>query len=175
MKFRDILIREAEAVFNELIESEREEYYGFSFYTDDNFTWVDIAANTSQNLVARLSKLKIGRKKRIAEFEYKWYSTEWLVEGGFQHKLGGANKWMHDNEASSIESKLRIMDEFVWVLKALDERGLFSKKLARDNVVLEVSISDSDLDEQVFDSIIEQLNPSSVFDSFLKERNSAYE
>ena len=173
----DIIAKEAETAFNEIIGKYPEKsFYGFSVYTDESATGVDIAVNSLEYYSESVSEVRNKRRQVIASFEHKWYSIEWEFEGGFASSFEETRAqigaiFSANTETEAVAKVIQAMSD---ALSILDNKGLFSQKVNRENVILCISAPDAEYNEEIFERSIQDLNPAEVIEKYSSEKDAAY-
>ena len=149
-----------------------EHFYAFILYTDDDCYTAVPAANSVEQLKRKLVTLKIDEDDAAP---YQWYSAEWayeacdLPEDGFSdicRKLSAECNALSDNEVAFLGFKKRVHACMTQALHALDREAFFGAR--RNDMVLFISSSDDDDVLDIENESAKQLNPPSVYQSFLR-------
>jgi len=163
-----ILANETQEAFKKIAQDIEEDIYGFGLFTDDSATYVDIAINTTDSLMANLEKLKNPRQKKLYGFEYKWYTTQWHYEGGFSNLFPKTNELMGQDDTSS--DKTNVFESLIKALKLLRSQDVFKSNFDDKEIILMISISDSQYDEEYMERSIKELNTKAIYEEYLKDR-----
>jgi len=168
LKLYNILANETQEAFKKIAQDIEEDIYVFALFTDDSATYVDIAINTTASLTANLKKLKHPRQKKLYGFEYKWYTNQWHYEGGFSNHFPKTNELMEQNDTS--RDKTNFFESLIKALKLLRSQDIFKSSLEDKEIILMISICDSQYDEEYMERSIKELNSKVIWEEYLKDR-----
>ena len=149
--------------------------YGIALYTDDSISGVDVDFNTRSNLKQKCDQIRKERIRDSLEFSAKWYTIEWLYEGGYTEQLMKSNDMIEKlAEDETDESRERILNSFISALETISNNSVFNNQ-NREELIFQVALTSSEVDDYYMDKSIKELNPPSVYASFIAEKAKAGE
>ncbi|AIO35848.1 hypothetical protein DM39_4674 [Burkholderia cenocepacia] len=150
-----------------------EHFYAFALYTDSGAMTIVPAANTEEGLKRVREQMEIGDDEGAPEFT--WATGEWVYEAVESDSFNPLCKRLADTvlAPSFPEAKFDVFIEdvqsdMIEALRLLDQEGLFGTGAEREKITLFVTISDDDGSVDLENKSAKVLNPSSVFERFIK-------
>jgi len=167
------IITDARSVFSKLLEQHKDEhFYAFALYTDDDGFTVVPAANSIEKYDANMLHNNVTNIK--SQIFRKWYSGSWAYEdcgddefNAICGKLSDACMALpEDDDEAFHDFTEHVHSCMINALQILDNEGFWGA--ARKNIVLFVTISDSDEAEELENRSAQILNPPEIYEKFLK-------
>ncbi len=168
-RLQSTIISEARSAFRQLaVRVKSETVYGFALYTDDSLTGIDAAVNTLEQFNSDIAR------PRTNGFESYWYTIAWRFEGGVAEYFDRTNAILgaYGNLLENDDFRQGVIDIFLNAMPHLISEGFFGELSNADDPLFQVSITDSDADTLVMERSIRELNPPSVWDRYLKEKET---
>ena len=167
--FQRELAHAARASFDDLRSARPgEHFYAYALYTDSSAITIMPAANSVEGLMQVRKEMDIPDDEEAPEF--KWSVSEWKYEGWKAGNFNGiSSKLRSELEHADFPSFAeKVHADMVAALKLLESEGFFGTGAQRNQIVLFVSISDDDDAARLENQSGKVLNPTIVYEEFLK-------
>ena len=161
-----------------LEQCKNENIYGLVLCTDSSFMSLALFANTEESLQRTIEHYSKTQPEYSSNPAFKWFCNEWQYDAsGVSSVFGQACNIMEDifseiefdddcdpvDEEHYQETIQKIIKTLCDGIKELNKEDLFCYNGNRNNITVFVSVSDSDITEEVEDYSIKAINPAEVY------------
>ena len=181
-QLRNAITDGARKAFSYIMEQcKNENIYGIVLCTDSSFMSLAVFANTEESLqrtIEKYAKDDPGVRNNPA---FRWFCTEWQYDASEPpSSFGQACTIMEDifsevefdddcdpvDEDHYQETQQKIIQALCDGICDLDKEGFFGTEPERNKITVYVSVSDSDITEEVEDFSVKAINPTDIYNSY---------